>query len=110
MTRTSPASEYWGIDQSISYGSSTILSSTAGIVDTGTTLVLIASDALRKYQSATGAVLDNNTGLLRLTTAQFNKLQNLNFNIGGVTYTLTPNAQIWPVRRPRLIGYWLLRT
>lgn len=43
ITSTSPASEYWGIDQSISYGGSSILSSTAGIVDTGTTLVLIAS-------------------------------------------------------------------
>lgn len=43
LTTTSPASYYWGIDQSISYGRSTILSETAGIVDTGTTLVLIAS-------------------------------------------------------------------
>ena len=43
LTTTSPASEYWGIDQSITYGGSTILSSTAGIVDTGTTLILIAS-------------------------------------------------------------------
>ncbi|KAH9837239.1 aspartic peptidase domain-containing protein [Rhodofomes roseus] len=43
LTSTSPASEYWGIDESISYGSESILSSTAGIVDTGTTLVLIAT-------------------------------------------------------------------
>ena len=38
VTSTSPASEFWGIDQSISYGADTsLLSSTAGIVDTGTT-------------------------------------------------------------------------
>lgn len=43
LTSTSPASEYWGIDESITYGSETILSSTAGIVDTGTTLILIAT-------------------------------------------------------------------
>jgi len=43
LTTTSPSSYYWGIDQSITYGSSTILSATAGIVDTGTTLILIAS-------------------------------------------------------------------
>ena len=43
LTTTSPASYYWGIDQSISYGDTTILSKTAGIVDTGTTLILIAS-------------------------------------------------------------------
>ena len=58
------------------------------------------TDALSKYQRATGAVLDNNTGLLRLTTTQFNSLQNLNFKIGSTTYTLTPNAQIWPVSLP----------
>lgn len=43
LTTTSPASNYWGIDQSITYGGGTILSTTAGIVDTGTTLILVAS-------------------------------------------------------------------
>ncbi|KAK0199003.1 aspartic peptidase A1 [Armillaria mellea] len=97
ITSTSPASEFWGIDESITYGTSTsILSPTAGIVDTGTTLTLIASDAFRKYQSATGAVLDSATGLLRLTPTQFSNLKSLFFKIGGVSYELTPNAQIWP--------------
>jgi hypothetical protein len=35
VTKTSPASEFWGIDQSITYGTSKILSSKAGIFDTG---------------------------------------------------------------------------
>jgi len=36
--------KYWGIDQSVSYGTSqTILNTTAGIVDTGTTLLLLAT-------------------------------------------------------------------
>jgi len=43
LTTTSPASTYWGVDLSISYGGTTILSSTAGIIDTGTSLVLIAT-------------------------------------------------------------------
>ena len=45
ITSTSPASNYVGIDQSITYGPSglPILDSSAGIVDTGTTLVLLAS-------------------------------------------------------------------
>ena len=47
LTATSPASNYWGIEQSISYGIDVILSSTAGIVDTGTTLVLIATGERR---------------------------------------------------------------
>ncbi|KAF8267324.1 family A1 protease [Lactarius quietus] len=96
ITSTSPASYYWGIDQSITYGEESILSSTAGIVDTGTTLVLIATDAFQKYQEATGATLDQNTGLLTLTSSQFENLQSLFFDIGGIQYEFTPNAQIWP--------------
>lgn len=63
LTTTSPASEYWGINESITYGTTSILASTAGIVDTGTTLILIATDAYNKYVSATGAKLDSTTGL-----------------------------------------------
>ncbi|OBZ76836.1 Polyporopepsin [Grifola frondosa] len=98
ITTTSPASEYVGINQSVSYGSAgtTILSGTAGITDTGTTLVLLASDALARYQNVTGAVPDSNTGLLTITPAQFANLQSLFFHIGDVTYELTPNAQLWP--------------
>ncbi|KAI0685799.1 acid protease [Cytidiella melzeri] len=96
ITSTSPANAYWGIDQTISYGKTTILDSTAGIVDTGTTLVLIATDAFQKYEKATGGKLDNTTGLLTITEAQYEKLQPLVFNIGGVSYELSPNAQIWP--------------
>ncbi|KIJ66218.1 hypothetical protein HYDPIDRAFT_86415 [Hydnomerulius pinastri MD-312] len=104
LTTTYPASYYWGINESITYGSTTILAETAGIVDTGTTLILLASNAYSKYQSATGSTLDNNTGLLRLTTAQYDKLENLNFNIGSVSYALTPNGQIWPRSLNTYIG------
>ena len=83
----------------------------------GTTLILIATDAFEKYQSATGATFDSNVGLLRVTSAQYAKLKNLSFDIGGVcillwsfnpellihvfcfnqtTFDLIPNAQIWP--------------
>ncbi|KAI0643937.1 acid protease [Trametes meyenii] len=104
LTRTSPASEFFGIDQSIRLGNTNILSKTAGIVDTGTTLTLIATDALQRYQRATGAVFDNATGLLRLTQAQFAKLQSLFFTINGVTFELTANAQIWPRALNTAIG------
>lgn len=43
ITSTSPASNYWGIDQTLSYGDSTTLLTSSGIVDTGTTLLLIAT-------------------------------------------------------------------
>ncbi|KAF8910133.1 aspartic protease [Gymnopilus junonius] len=97
VTSTSPASEFWGINQSIRYGTSTnILSTTAGIVDTGTTLILLSTQGFSAYQKATGAVNDNNTGLLRITSAQFSNLQSLFFTAGGATFELTANAQIWP--------------
>jgi len=97
VTTTSPANLFWGINQSVRYGSSTsILSTTAGIVDTGTTLVLLATDGFNKYQSATGGVLDSATGLLRITSTQFSNLQSLFFTAGGTTFELTANAQIWP--------------
>ncbi|KAJ7849379.1 family A1 protease [Mycena olivaceomarginata] len=104
VTSTSPASEYWGINQSVTYGSTSILTSTAGIVDTGTTLIYLATNGFTKYKSATGGVADANTGLLRITATQFAALQNLNFVIGGVTYALTPNAQIWPRSLNTAIG------
>jgi saccharopepsin len=43
ITSTSPASGYWGIDQSLRYGTMLILSETAGIIDTGATFILIAT-------------------------------------------------------------------
>lgn len=81
-------------------------------MDTGTTLIYIPScefygvpltDALtvcpaayNRYVSATGATLDDNTGLLRLSTSQYNNLKDMTFTIGGTEYTFTANAQIWP--------------
>ncbi|KAK0430121.1 hypothetical protein EV421DRAFT_1744475 [Armillaria borealis] len=64
ITTTYPAGVHWGIDKSITYGTSTtILSSTAGIINTGSTLVYNASNAFTKYKSTTGETF---TGLLRI--------------------------------------------
>ncbi|KAG1799438.1 acid protease [Suillus plorans] len=104
ITSTSPANGYWGIDQSISYGPMPILDETAGIVDTGTTLILLASDAFHRYQSATGATYNAEVGLLQISSDQYEKLSSLYFTIGGVTYELTPNAQIWPRSLNSAIG------
>ncbi|KAG1827735.1 aspartic peptidase domain-containing protein [Suillus subalutaceus] len=87
ITSIYPASMYWGIDQSISYGSTSILAETAGVVDTGSTFISIATDAFDKYQSATGATLDESTGLLQISPDQYNQLSSLYFTtaIGGTT-------------------------
>jgi len=105
ITKSSPANKYWGIDQSITYGSGTlILSQTAGIVDTGTTQLLLATDAFKAYQKATGGVLDSTTGLLTITQQQYDKLENLHFKIGNATFELTPNAQVWPRVQNKVLG------
>jgi hypothetical protein len=41
-------------------------------------------------------VSSRTTGLLTITASQYENLQPLYFNIGGTSYELTPNAQIWP--------------
>ncbi len=43
---------------------------------------MIATDAFQKYESTTGAKLDQTTGLLTLTESQFENLQSLFFTIG----------------------------
>ena len=59
ITKKEPANRYWGIDQTVTYGQSTpIMNNSAGIVDTGSTLLLIATDAFQAYQKATGAAMD----------------------------------------------------
>ena len=62
------------------------------------------ADGFDRYQIATGAIPDFNTGLLRITSIQFNRLQSLFFTAGGTTFELTANAQIWPRALNTLIG------
>jgi hypothetical protein len=55
-------------------------------------MLTLYSEAFDAYTTATGATLDENTGLLRITPAQFADLQPLDFDIGGTTFSLTPNG------------------
>lgn len=114
ITTTSPASEFWGIDQvaslpitfsspnssnrifqEITYANgSSVLAQTAGIVDTGTTLVLLATDAFNTYMQLTGATLDQTTGLLTISQADYANLQSLMFNVGGTNLEFTADGQV----------------
>ena len=67
-------------------------------------LILVPVDAFQKYQSATGGTLDSTTGLLTVSSSQYSSLQTLSFNIGGTSYDLSPNAQIWPRSLNSAIG------
>ena len=65
--------------------------------------MLRSADAFGKYQEMTGAIKDDTTGMLTITPQQYDNLQDLTFNIGGRSFTLTPNAQIWPRSRNNLL-------
>jgi len=93
---TSAIANHWGITQSVSYNGVTIATNQQGIVDTGTTLLYMATSTFNSYIKATGGVLDDNTGLYKITAAQLAALKPLVFTIGGTDFPLPANGQIWP--------------
>lgn len=105
ITTTSPANEYWGVDAMIRYGvNASLLASGAGILDTGTTLILIPTDTFQDYLTHTGGVMDAATGLVKITSSQLSNLRSLFFTIGSTTHELTANAQLWPRSLNTAIG------
>lgn len=100
ITSTSPSSRFFGINQSIIYGSGSnttrILDLSAGIVDTGTTLTLLETNAFNTYKALTNATEDPTTKLLKIPPEYYANLQSLFFNIAGTTFEFTKNAQTWP--------------
>ncbi|KAL4260087.1 Catalase [Pleurotus pulmonarius] len=104
ITTTSPSNKYWGIDASITYNNEVLLALTAGIVDTGTSLVLLSTDAFRQYMKATNATVDQTTGLLSIPASSYSQLHSLKFQIGGFTFEMTPDAQVWPRSLNNCIG------
>ncbi|KAL4064143.1 aspartic peptidase domain-containing protein [Scleroderma yunnanense] len=104
LTTTAPASQYWGINQSITYGDTTILDNASGFVDTGATFLLLTTSVFNAYRDAIGAYVDGVTGLLAITEEQYDNLHSLIFHIGDVEYEFTPNAQIWPRALNSVLG------
>ncbi len=51
---------------------------------------MIATDAFNAYKKATGATEDSTTGLLKISSKQYKKLQSLFFTIGDVSTPLPP--------------------
>ena len=106
ITSAYPSNEYWGIDCSeITYGTTKVLGATAGIVDTGTTLVLMSTSAVKAlYKAIPGASLDSTTGLYTIPSSQVSKLKNITFNISGKAFTLTPAQYIVPANEVANMG------
>ncbi|KAG2071279.1 acid protease [Suillus decipiens] len=87
---------FWRINSRITYGNEEILTSKVGIVDSGCTLIYIDTEAYLRYWREIGAKYNRAAELLTISKKQYGALRNLNFHIGEQTYSLTPNAQIWP--------------
>ena len=61
-------------------------------------------DAYNVYSNKTSATLDTATGFLYISPQQYPNLQSLFFDIGGSSFELSPNAQIWPRSLNSAIG------
>ncbi|KAG8221143.1 acid protease [Butyriboletus roseoflavus] len=99
VTDTYPAAYYWGINvTSATYGNYIVIpTSTAGIVDTGTTLVVLADDFFSVYMNAIpGATFDSNTTLIEIPPSSIPSMQPLNFSIANRVFTMDVAAQLIP--------------
>ncbi|KAN0087814.1 Aspartic peptidase domain containing protein [Tylopilus felleus] len=104
LTKTSPASQHWGIDlSSCMYGSRTIISTlVAGIVDTGDPMIVLADDFFQLYMNELkilGATLDSEvTGLIEIPPSSVQHMQSLHFKFGEHKFTLDVDSQLLPQR------------
>ncbi|KIK41818.1 hypothetical protein CY34DRAFT_12798 [Suillus luteus UH-Slu-Lm8-n1] len=107
VTETQPAGSYWGINVTHStFGSKTLISrSTAGIVDSGTTLVMLADNFFAKYLNAIpGAYFDTSVGLAVIPSSSVAGMRHLNFTIGGHVFSLDTAAQLIPLDQNTVWG------
>lgn len=87
------ASSYWGISiNSFSYGGQTLSSNAQGIVDTGTTLIYIPTDAYNAFLSAAGGSTDSSSNMASFSSAP---TENFTFDFGS-PFTLTPDQYLVP--------------
>ncbi|GJJ13203.1 hypothetical protein Clacol_007454 [Clathrus columnatus] len=89
---------FWGLSQTITYGNGTqgvpLVTEAPGIVDSGTSLLLLPTAAFQTYMNLTGATIDPSSGLL--TIDSIDSLQSLFFNIGDTPLEFTADAQLFP--------------
>ncbi|KAM3514716.1 hypothetical protein MY11210_001687 [Beauveria gryllotalpidicola] len=97
------AAAYWGVSiASFTYGSTVLASgATAGIVDTGTTLVYIPSTAYSRFLAASGGQTDPTTGFASYTTKPTGTF---GIKLGTNTYTLTPDQYLIPTSQYGIFG------
>lgn len=87
-----------------------LLSSSAGIVDTGTTAIFFASDAFQAYMNLIpGATLNEDAGLIQIPKSSLDSIPDLRFTFAdtGRTLTLNKYAQLFD---PSIAGIFGLST
>ncbi|CAE6472401.1 unnamed protein product [Rhizoctonia solani] len=105
ITENEPLNKYWGFDQVIKYGDQILQPSSAGVLDSGATMIYITDKAFQKYsESIPGSKIDPSTELLEIPQESIDKMKSLFFYINGISYELTPSAQIWPREFNGLMG------
>ncbi|KAG1741518.1 acid protease [Suillus paluster] len=100
VTSTYPAALSWGINvTSCFYGETIIfLTSTAGTVDTGNSLVALADDFFATYMAAIpGSYYDNQSSFIVIPSSSIGNMQPLNLTIGGAVFTMDVAAQLVPI-------------
>ncbi|KAG2075325.1 acid protease [Suillus decipiens] len=94
VTTIAPSSQYWGINQGITFGNIAILPTTAGVVDSGCNFLYLATDAYERYRAATGGILNQANGLLQITLEQYDQLDPLIFHIDMVRQFCQPSHPV----------------
>lgn len=104
ITGTSPANTFWGIDASFTYGSSgtSILPTTAGIIDHSSTLTLLATDSYTTFLKLTGATIDEKASFPVLDSCD--QLESIFFGFGGATFEIPVEQYRWPADQNTAIG------
>ncbi|KFY94364.1 hypothetical protein V500_03310 [Pseudogymnoascus sp. VKM F-4518 (FW-2643)] len=94
ITRTAPASNFWGVDASFAYGAKTVSPPTSGIVDHGSTLTLLTSSSFSNFLTETGAKADLTTGLPMLASCA--GLDPIILSLGQENITIPVEQYRWP--------------
>ncbi|KAF9199930.1 hypothetical protein BGZ49_009893 [Haplosporangium sp. Z 27] len=100
ITKRYPTSYYWGVDiDSISFGDipATILE--AGIVDTGTTLIMLAEYILEILFLTVGGYQDQNSGLYVIPKGNLGDLEDVTFELNGKSFSLSPQQYLIPTNQ-----------
>jgi hypothetical protein len=102
ITKTIPAAGYWGIDASFTYKGTSLVATTAGIIDHGTSLIHLDSQSYQDFLQLIDAVEDSATGLPRVNSCT--GLSPIVLTFSGKTLSIPVAAYSFPASSNALIG------